>query len=169
MEKLQLSWAEVDDAVKKLATDIWTSSFNKEKKPTCIVPIVRGGLPIGTILSHYLGIKDVWPISFQTRDGDRCEPERVWELLECFDRVIFAEDILDSGETLKLICEAIKGNKKKSTELILASLCQTTKFQDHSRDTFDYKFNIFHVGQTVDWVVFPWEVESIVENLGGRK
>lgn len=164
MEKLNLTWDEVDEAVYKLAMEIRSSTFNKnENESVCIVPIVRGGLPIGTMLSHRLGINVVKPVAFQTRDGRECEVGRLKEILREWDKVIFAEDILDSGETFKAICEVVREGKREGQELVFTSLCKTTKFKDTSKDLFDYKFNIYHVANNVDWVVFPWEVESIVE------
>jgi len=79
MEKIYLSWNDVDDAVKSLVHQIKKS----KKKIGSINGLARGGLIPAVILSHRLGIP------FMSEDNDN----------EGY--VLIVDDICDTGTTLE--------------------------------------------------------------------
>jgi hypoxanthine phosphoribosyltransferase len=79
MEKIYLSWGEIETAVENLACQI----KNSDKKIGSINGLARGGLIPAVILSHKLGIP------FMNEDNDS----------EGY--VLIVDDICDTGETLK--------------------------------------------------------------------
>ena len=79
MEKIYLSWDEIEIAVENLAYQI----KNSDKKIGSISGLARGGLIPAVILSHKLGIP------FMSEDNDS----------EGY--VLIVDDICDTGETLE--------------------------------------------------------------------
>jgi hypoxanthine phosphoribosyltransferase len=81
MEKIYLSWDDIDSAVESLAHQIQKSDTPIE----AIIGLPRGGLIPAVLLSHKLNIPYV--------GGD--------EDFEEYENVLIVDDICDSGETLK--------------------------------------------------------------------
>jgi hypoxanthine phosphoribosyltransferase len=82
MEKIHLSWDDVNDAVEGLAYQIKSSNEPIE----AITGLPRGGLIPAVLLSHKLGLPYV---------------ELSNEESEKYDIILVVDDICDSGETLK--------------------------------------------------------------------
>ena len=78
MEKIFLSWKEIDDAVESIAYRIKTSGINI----TSITGLPRGGLIPAVLLSHKMKI----PFHIET---------------PLTGNILIVDDICDSGETLK--------------------------------------------------------------------
>jgi len=81
MEKIYLSWNDVNDAVESLAHQIKNSNEHIE----AITGLPRGGLIPAVLLSHKLGLPYV-------NLSNDCEGH---------ENVLVVDDICDSGETLK--------------------------------------------------------------------
>jgi hypoxanthine phosphoribosyltransferase len=81
MEKIYLSWNDIEDAVESLAHQIKQSDESIE----AITGLPRGGLIPAVLLSHKLGLPYV--NSYNDFDG--------------YENVLVVDDICDSGETLK--------------------------------------------------------------------
>ena len=81
MEKIYLSWDDVNDAVESLAHQIKNSNEHIE----AITGLPRGGLIPAVLLSHKLGLPYV-------NLSNDCEGH---------ENVLVVDDICDSGETLK--------------------------------------------------------------------
>ena len=81
MEKIYLSWNDIEDAIVSLAHQIKNSNETIE----AITGLPRGGLIPAVLLSHKLGLPYV--SSHNDFDG--------------YENVLVVDDICDSGETLK--------------------------------------------------------------------
>jgi len=82
----------------------------KEYDPQVIVPIARGGLCFGHLLSEELNIRDVFCINSIGYEGDKkLDSVKVFNIPTLENkRVLIVDDIADSGETLKEVLKALK-------------------------------------------------------------
>jgi hypoxanthine phosphoribosyltransferase len=139
--KISVSWREVEVWTKMISVGVGT--------PDVIMPVVRGGLVPGVLLSHILKVPHVVPLVYQTRDLD-VEPEfsPLIELLNNDKRILIVEDIVDTGHTMLAIQNLVtfykpKANvtccalvKRKETQCSVVAGCQLSGFS---------------------WITFPWE------------
>ncbi len=118
------TYAQFDTDVKKLARALRprTDRFD------AIYGVPRGGLALAVCLSHSLGK----PILL--------DPRRITK------RTLVADDIADSGATLKALL-------KRQKVFLVVTLYRTT----HSRMRPDFSCR---TKKKNDWVVFPWETDA---------
>lgn len=168
MEKLYISWEEAVSGMQKIAQDIISSNFLKPEEKACIVPLIRGGLPLGTILSHLLNGLPVFPLQFQTRDykyGHRIrEVGRMRLLMNKYKNLIIVDDILDTGETMHELNIYANDLLDEDQKMIMATLCRRDNDKNRKFSGFDAEYNVFWLAPQVDWVVFPWEAESLISD-----
>ena len=100
------------------------------KKPTCIVAVPNGGLCLGTRLHYKLGI----PL----HPTIKCYPE---------DVVLLCDDICDSGDTMIGVLNQLLGLCEGISIVALFLNIEHIKYKPD-----------FHVRETKNWIVFPWEV-----------
>lgn len=144
----------------------------KNKNIEGIIAPYRGGLPIGTKLSHLLNIS-LGVIQFQRLDGEAKNP--IFRLaIEPFDKqnltpfcfmkkILLVDDICDTGKTIEKIYKFLK-ILNPSAEIEIVTLFGDEKgseflkenIKDFNPDNFNYVNDIIH-----DWIVFPWETDSI--------
>ena len=82
MEKLYLSWKDIEDAIENLAYQI----KNSDESIEAVTGLPRGGLIPAVLLSHKLGVPY---ISMSDDDSEQ------------YDSILIVDDICDTGETLK--------------------------------------------------------------------
>jgi len=95
----------------------------KEFDPQVIVPIARGGLCFGHILSEELNIRDVFCINSIGYEKDtKLESIKVFNIPVMTEKkVLVVDDIADSGETLKEVLKVLK-EKNPTCEFKTATL-----------------------------------------------
>ena len=156
--KIELkSWDSIHWALINLADRIRESDF----KPEIIIGVSRGGWIPARILSDlldepilanirvefYLGIYETMkkpaitqPVSLPVIDK----------------RILVVDDIVDTGESLRLVCDELT---KEGGEVLTATLYH----KPWSCFKPDYYF------EDVDsWVIFPWELYETIKTLGAR-
>jgi hypoxanthine phosphoribosyltransferase len=153
-EREKLSYEEFGTAVRKLAQVIKDSGY----EPDIVLSIARGGLLIGGALGYALGVKNTFTISveFYTGVNERLAipvvlppvPNKV-DLTGL--KVLIADDVADTGETLKLVREFCGDHV---TEVRSAVLYEKL----HSIEKPDYAWR-----HTDKWIEFPWSVMPPVE------
>jgi hypoxanthine phosphoribosyltransferase len=122
---------------------------SSEKKYGFIVGIPRGGSVVGVYLSHILDIpfmeySEYFDLREHFIDIDEDEPSRV----------LFIDDIADTGMTLSLIDDA--------TKIDYAPWDTATLFY---KTRSSVKPTFFHKEISDDtWVIFPWEKDSEIPN-----
>lgn len=130
--------------------------------PTLLVGIGRGGLTPAVFLSHRMGLplvsidhstkiaqfgeELVAVLARRTRDGDR---------------LLFVEDINDSGRTIGEIRNAL------ATEGAIANRIRFAVLLDNVRSSqrVDYRSRQIDRSVDKDWFVFPWEAMAPRETL----
>lgn len=113
-----------------------------------IVPVVRGGLIPGVILSHLLKIPVV-PLMWSTRDFKTSDPINA-DFNQCIDdnkSIIIIDDINDSGATFSDIKKLVNGRASSIQYVSVYERHNTTTPSDY------YGKKIYSDA----WVSFEWE------------
>jgi hypoxanthine phosphoribosyltransferase len=154
VEQLRMSWDELGTGSKALAEQVVADGF----RPDFVLGISRGGLLVGGALAYALGVKNTFTMSveFYTGVDERLElpmllppvPDLV-ELQE--ERVLIADDVADTGQTLVLVKDFLEG---KVAEVKIAVLYEKPR----SVVQCEYVWS-----RTDRWIVFPWSADDPVE------
>jgi uncharacterized protein len=149
-EREHLSYSEFGDAVIDLAQQIKTSQF----KPDIVLSIARGGFFLGAALGYALDVKNSFTMSveFYTGIEERLPmpvvlppvPNKV-DLKGA--TVLIADDVADSGETLKLVQQFWNGTVKEAKTVVLYEKPRSVVKPD------------FVWRQTNKWIEFPWSAQ----------
>jgi hypoxanthine phosphoribosyltransferase len=105
MQTKNQTWEDIENQCLELFKSIKRSSFSFD----VIVPIIRGGLVPGTILSHLFASRKVpiIPLQWQTRDGKQSKTA-LDSLLMQYSKILFVDDLIDSGKTIGGIANQIE-------------------------------------------------------------
>ena len=151
---LTSSWNYYIEGITELGEAILASGW----KPTAILAIARGGLIPGAMLAYMLGVRRILAIESQHYDSNRSRFESgprlfgVNSVLDSLDvnsdRLLIVDDIIDTGETIKLIRDETKSHAQ---EIKVAALYVRSN-QKHAADWY-WKIED-------EWVVFPWALKD---------
>jgi len=146
-ESEHLSYQEFGDAVLDLARDIKKSDF----QPNIVLSIARGGCFLGSALGYALGVKNSFTMNVEFYTGiDQRLPMPV--VLPPVPNkvdlrgatVLIADDVADSGETLRLVLDFWRGTVKEARSVVLYE-------KPRSVVKPDYVWR-----RTEKWIEFPW-------------
>jgi hypoxanthine phosphoribosyltransferase len=133
-----------------------------EWAPTLLVGVGRGGLAPAVYLSHRLGLPVV-SVDYSAK----IEPfgEALIEVLARHsrkgDRLLFVEDINDSGKTITELRGALAEHGAVAAQIRFAVLLDNIR----SQQRVDYRFREIDRSVTKDWFIFPWEAMASPEAL----
>jgi len=154
IEQLRMSWNELGAGSKVLAEQVVADGF----RPDFILGISRGGLLVAGALAYALGIKNTFTMSveFYTGVDERLELPMILppvpDLVDLHEsRVLIADDVADTGQTLVLVKEFLEG---KVDEVKIAVLYEKPR----SVVQCEYVWS-----RTDRWIVFPWSADDPVE------
>jgi len=146
-EREVLSWQGYGDATRELAQMVVDSGF----MPDVVVAIARGGLPIGGAISYALGTKGVGTmnVEFYTDIDERLPAPIILPPLLDTEymkglKVLIADDVADTGETLSLVKELMSHHAGEVRTVTLYA-------KSHSIIEPDYVWR-----RTDRWITFPW-------------
>lgn len=130
--------------------------------PTLLVGIGRGGLAPGVYLSHRLDLPLV-SVDHSARIAafGAALVAVLAERTRAGDRLLFVEDINDSGRTLGEVRAALAANGADAENVRFAVLLDNCR----SAQSVDYRFRRIDRSVTKDWFVFPWEAMAPREKL----
>jgi hypothetical protein len=159
-ERERLSWAEFGEATRDLARSIADDGY----EPDLILSVARGGLLVGAALGYALDVKNAWTmnVEFYTGVDERLDvPMILPPVPDLIDletaRVLIADDVADTGETLALVKGFCIG---KVGEVRCAVLYEKSK----TIVTCDYVWK-----RTDLWIDFPWSAEAPVTRRGALR
>ena len=159
-ERERLSWAEFGEATRDLARSIADDGY----EPDLILSVARGGLLVGAALGYALDVKNAWTmnVEFYTGVDERLDvPMILPPVPNLIDletaRVLIADDVADTGETLALVKGFCIG---KVGEVRCAVLYEKSK----TIVTCDYVWK-----RTDLWIDFPWSAEAPVTRRGALR
>jgi uncharacterized protein len=152
-ERERLSWAEFGRAARELARTVVDDRY----APDLVLSVARGGLLVGAALAYALDVKNTWTmnVEFYTGVDERLEvPMILPPMPDLIDlesaRMLIADDVADTGETLKLVKEYCAG---KVAEVRCAVLYE----KPPSVVKCEYVWR-----RTDLWIDFPWSVDAPV-------
>ncbi len=150
-----LDWEELYWDVFELARKIKRDKF----KPDILIAIARGGWVIGRILSDLLEVSEVGGLTIRFYKGveeTMNKPAIVQPLVQDIrgKKVLLVDDIVDTGETLRLALEHVSG---KGAEVIKSAAPYVKKWSPIRPDYF--------VKVLEGWVVFPYEYTETIKAL----
>ncbi|HEY4898356.1 MAG TPA: phosphoribosyltransferase family protein [Candidatus Nanopelagicaceae bacterium] len=153
-EREKLSYEQFGVAVRELGKTILLSGY----KPDIILSIARGGFFLGAGLGYAIDVKNSFTLSveFYTGIDERLPmpivlppvPDRI-DLKGA--KVLVADDVADTGETLKLVKDFLDGYVAEVRFAVLYEKPASIVKPDY----------VWH--QTDKWIEFPWSAQGKVE------
>jgi len=152
-ERELLGWPDFGEAARELARQIAADGY----EPDLILSVARGGLLVGAALGYALDVKNTWTmnVEFYTGVDERLEVPMILppvpELVDLDSaRMLIADDVADTGETLRLVKDFCVG---KVAEVRCAVLYE----KPHSSVRCEYVWR-----RTGLWIDFPWSAQAPV-------
>jgi hypoxanthine phosphoribosyltransferase len=154
IEQLRMEWDELGSGSRALADQVVADGF----EPDIILGISRGGLLVAGALAYALGVKNTFTMSveFYTGIDERLDMPMILppipHLVDLHEsRVLIADDVADTGQTLVLVKDFLEG---KVSEVKIAVLYEKPR----SSVQCEYVWS-----RTDRWIVFPWSADDPVE------
>ncbi len=154
IEQLRMTWDELGVGSKAIAEQVADDRF----EPDFILGISRGGLLVAGALAYALGVKNTFTMSveFYTGVDERLDMPMILppipHLVDLHEsRVLIADDVADTGQTLVLVKDFLEG---KVAEVKIAVLYEKPR----SVVQCEYVWS-----RTDRWIVFPWSAQDPVE------
>lgn len=158
-DREDLTWDMFGSATRELAEQIAASGWI----PDIVVAVARGGLTVAGALSYALGVKNCGAINveFYTGVDSRLDVPVVlppsMNLVEVKDlRVLIADDVADTGHTLRLVHEVLSQHVAESRTAVLYHKPQSTIVPNYAWKRTD------------EWINFPWSALPPVADLPPR-
>lgn len=138
--------ADLEVVARALEADDW--------RPHFLVGIGRGGLVPAAFLSHRTGLP-MLSVDHSSRVHDFADAllERLAERMNGGERILFVDDINDSGATLRHLDAAIRARCASPEQARVAVLINNSR----SSAVAHYWAREIDRSVTKDWFVFPWE------------
>lgn len=143
----ELTWELFGSASRELATQVVADGY----RPDIILSIARGGLFVAGALGYALDVKNlhVTNVEFYTGIDERLPvPIMLPPMPNVVDlsgqRVLVADDVADTGATLKLVRDFCVG-------VVADVRCAVVYEKPHSTVTCEYVWR-----RTEKWINFPW-------------
>jgi hypoxanthine phosphoribosyltransferase len=148
-----MSWDDLGTGGRDLAQAVADDAY----RPDMILGIARGGLLVAGALGYALGVKNTFTmnVEFYTGIDERLDMPMILppvpDLVDFAEtRVLIADDVADTGATLKLVQEFCEG---KVAEVRSAVLYEKSR----SVVNADYVWR-----RTDSWITFPWSAKDPV-------
>jgi len=155
MNILAISWDEIQSSLLALADKISASGY----RPDMIVGIARGGWVVARVLSDLLEVNDLASVKISLYSGPE-EKSKVPVIAQPISespkgkRVLIADDVADSGESLMLARRHILDQGAREIRI------STIHLKPWSKVTPDY-----YVSTTESWILYPWELRETLSHL----
>jgi uncharacterized protein len=148
-----LTWDLFGQASRELAGKIADDGF----APDVVVAVARGGLTVAGALAYALGVKNcgAMNVEFYTGVDQRLDvPVLLPPTLDVLDvaglRVLVADDVADTGHTLRLVREVLAQHVAEARTAVLYRKPRSVVAPHYAWRTTDR------------WIVFPWSAHPPV-------
>ncbi len=149
-DREELDWQTYGTAARQLAAMVADSGF----RPDMILAIARGGLFVAGSLGYALSVKNLYVMNLEFYSGVDARLDVPIMLPPYFDKVdltgakiLVADDVADTGHTLKAVHEFCQDVVAESRTAVLYQ-------KSHSLVKCDYVWK-----HTDQWINFPWSTE----------
>lgn len=156
-KKAIVKWADIDTMCKDIVSQL-------RGQYDVIIPIARGGLVPGTIIANLLGVTNVAPIQWQTRDGGHRDFDRLLNIVSNteYKRILIVDDILDSGKCLAEISDAVSEFCQSQPKITFAVLIKNVSYEHHRDEMINMVYaNRFDKRTDNSWIYWPWELPPV--------
>lgn len=154
-EFYNMSWDEFD----KLSMNILNEIYQRNIDVDTIVPVIRGGAPLGTVIGNNIAGVDTACVHIRRSQKDGINAKLGEPVLKGITNedairgknILVTDDMLDRGVTMKFAIEELKKLSPKSIHI--AVLYNFTNIPDEEKE-------MYIIGGKMDvkkWIVFPWE------------
>ena len=153
-EIYNLSWKDVEKGAENILKQIKEKNINVDT----IMPILRGGAPLGNLISNnlkadisYMHIRRTKSNEINAVFGTPVLKGVTNEDVIAGKDILLVDDLLDKGDTMKFAIEELKKYNPRSIHV--AVLYNFTKLDEENK---------YIIGLTLEekkWIVFPWETE----------
>jgi hypothetical protein len=148
--------ADVSTLATAIAADPW--------RPSYLIGVGRGGLVPAVYLSHATGLPTLsCDLSAGVKDFADDVLVRLAQRTREGERLLFVDDINDSGRTTGLLRTALDRAGAKTGTIRFAALIDNTV----SRERVDYRARTIDRTVTKDWYIFPWEAMAPPATIEG--
>jgi hypoxanthine phosphoribosyltransferase len=154
-----LTWERFGRATRELAEMVAADGY----RPDIVLAIARGGLFVAGALGYALGVKNVYVcnVEYYTGVDTRLElPVMLPPVPDVVDlsgaRVLVADDVADTGATLKLV-------KDFCADHVAEVRCAVVYEKPHTTVTSEYVWQ-----RTDRWINFPWSTLPPVVTRPGQ-
>ncbi len=152
-ERERMTWADLGTGARELAAQIVADGY----APDILLGIARGGLLVGGALSYALDVKNTFTmnVEFYTGVDERLPVPMLLPPVPSLvdlqtERVLIADDVADTGQTLLLVKDFLAG---KVGDVRVAVLYEKPRSV----------VNCEYVWRRTDrWIDFPWSAEPPV-------
>ncbi len=152
-ERERMTWADLGTGARELSAQIAADGF----APDIVLGIARGGLLVGGALSYALDVKNTFTmnVEFYTGIDERLPVPMLLPPVPSLvdlqtERVLIADDVADTGQTLLLVKDFLAG---KVGDVRVAVLYEKPRSV----------VNCEYVWRRTDrWIDFPWSAEPPV-------
>ena len=152
-DRERMSWTELGDGSRALAEAVHADGY----RPDIVLGIARGGLLVAGGLAYALGVKNICSLNveFYTGVDERLElPMLLPPVPDLVDfaetRVLIADDVADTGATLRLV-------KEFCAARVAEVRCAVLYEKPRSRIRCEYVWR-----RTDRWIEFPWSARAPV-------
>jgi len=151
MEKIYLSWREVEALITKQLPKLRAHNYNS------VLAITRGGIIPAGILAEKLEIPKVLVASVDFYSDD--ENNLDWPVFMQFpidslmngDHVLVVDDLWDKGKEVTCVRERVEQAGGMPTTFVMHYKPHRSIFPDDAPD--------FYTAITEDWIIYPWELD----------
>ena len=159
MQKEIMLWDDLGEGARAIAQAVADDGW----VPDMILGIARGGLLVAGAIGYALGVKNTFTmnVEFYTGIDERLDMPMILppvpDLVDFAEtKVLIADDVADTGATLKTVHEFCSG---KVAEVRTAVLYE----KPHSTIKCEYVWR-----RTDRWITFPWSAEDpILQGVSG--
>jgi len=154
-----VSWKDIERWSMDIVKKVKKSGYD----PEIVIGLARGGLVPARLIADYLNIKDLYAVKTEhwgltaTPDGKARLAQGLQVSIED-KRVLVVDDITDTGQSLKIALDHIKGHNP--SQIRSATLLHIT----HSKYVPDY-YSEEVPEDNWTWFIFPWNVYEDMRNL----
>jgi hypothetical protein len=148
-----LSWERFGTATRELARIVAADGY----RPDVVIAVARGGLTVAGALSYALGVKNCGSmnVEFYTGVDQRLDvPVVLPPTLDLIDvrgmRVLVADDVADTGHTLRLVREVLAQHVAEARTAVLYRKPRSVVVPDYAWQ------------ETDRWIIFPWSAHPPV-------
>lgn len=152
-QRERLAWGDFGLATRDLARQVADDGY----RPDVILSIARGGLLVGAALGYALDVKNAWTMNVEYYTGvdERLDVPMILppvpELVDLESaRMLIADDVADTGETLRLVKDFCAGK-------VAEARCAVLYEKPRSLVACEYVWR-----RTDLWIDFPWSADAPV-------